>query len=82
MRKRNEVVALCPVGRRELWSADFSPHLFVPKRVERAMRTEVRAPSGALPATGCLGVGVSVLPSWSYPLGSHEFRTAQQPHHV
>ena len=43
------------------------------------MRTEVRAPSGALPATGCLGVGVSVLPSWSYPLGSHEFRTAQQP---
>ncbi len=78
-RRANEVVALCPVGRRQLWSADFSPHLFVPERVERTMRTEVRAPSGGLPATGCLGVGVSVLRSWSYPLGSHGFRTAQQP---
>ncbi len=46
------------------------------------MRTEVRAPSGALPATGCLGVGVNVLRLWPYPLESHGFRTAQQPQHT
>ncbi len=76
---RTKVIALCPVGRRQPWSADFSPHLFVPERVERTMRTEARAPSGALPATGCLGVGVNVLGLWPYPLESHGFRTAQQP---